>query len=479
MGQSINRPTKPAEACEAIDLMHQAVAAAGADSGAASLLGRAELVIAVAGVWRYPDPAKLVADRVGAVDAATLLTYFGGNSPQAAVAAAAGQIAAGEADVVIVCGAEAQYSKRIVRAGGAEPSYSFPADQVMADRFGDDLDMAFEPERTRGVDAPISVYPVFGSAIRHERGETIDEQRDAIAALWEGYNIVARTNPYAWSPAAMSATEIREPSASNRMVGFPYTKAMNANGTVDQGAAVILCSTAVAEELAIDRELWVFPQSACSANDPKRVAARPSLSRSAAIRMAGNRALTLAETKIDEVSHLDLYSCFPSIVRMTTAELGIDPDRRLTQTGGLSFAGAPLNNCVTHSIAAMVATLRNDPGSLGFVQGNGGYATKQAFGVYSSAAPADGFRLADVQSEVDTVASTSVGRGDYSGTVTVEGYTVLHQRDGSARLIAALRTVDDERVWGVSDDGDLVAEAQAQEFIGKTGSITKDGVLSL
>ena len=38
---------------------------------------------------------------------------------------------------------------------------------------------------------------------------------------------------------------------------------------------------------------------------------------------------------------------------------------QLTVTGGLSFAGGPWNNYVTHSIATMVGVLRDDPGSVG------------------------------------------------------------------------------------------------------------------
>lgn len=40
---------------------------------------------------------------------------------------------------------------------------------------------------------------------------------------------------------------------------------------------------------------------------------------------------------IDEVDHVDLYSCFPSAVQVAAAELGLpvdDPARPLTVTGG-------------------------------------------------------------------------------------------------------------------------------------------------
>ena len=63
---------------------------------------------------------------------------------------------------------------------------------------------------------------------------------------------------------------------------------------------------------------------------------------------------------VDDVAHADLYSCFPSAVQIAAAEIGLGLDRPLTVTGGLSFAGGPWNNYVTHSIATMAGVLRDD-----------------------------------------------------------------------------------------------------------------------
>ena len=63
-------------------------------------------------------------------------------------------------------------------------------------------------------------------------------------------------------------------------------------------------------------------------------------------------------SRVDDVAHVDLYSCFPSAVQIGATELGLGLDRQLTVTGGLTFAGGPLNNYVMHSIATMVGVLR-------------------------------------------------------------------------------------------------------------------------
>ena len=61
------------------------------------------------------------------------------------------------------------------------------------------------------------------------------------------------------------------------------------------------------------------------------------------------------------------------------AELGLAEDRPLTVTGGLTWAGGPLNNYVMHSIVRMMKLLRDAPGNKGLITANGGYLTKHCF----------------------------------------------------------------------------------------------------
>ena len=67
--------------------------------------------------------------------------------------------------------------------------------------------------------------------------------------------------------------------------------------------------------------------------------------------------------RIDEVAHLDLYSCFASSLSFAADTLGTrSDDRRLTVTGGLPYHGGPGSNYATHALAAMTEVLRRDPG---------------------------------------------------------------------------------------------------------------------
>ena len=71
-------------------------------------------------------------------------------------------------------------------------------------------------------------------------------------------------------------------------------------------------------------------------------------------------ALEHAGVDIDAIEHLELYSCFPAAVRVQARELGIDAARRLTLSGGMAFAGGPLNNFVLQALVRMVGALRRD-----------------------------------------------------------------------------------------------------------------------
>ena len=85
--------------------------------------------------------------------------------------------------------------------------------------------------------------------------------------------------------AALSAEEILGPNADNRMISWPYTKLMNSNNMVDQGAAIILAAAEKATHLQIPTERWVFPYAGTDSHDTYAVGERLELSESPAIRI--------------------------------------------------------------------------------------------------------------------------------------------------------------------------------------------------
>lgn len=457
--------------------MEDTVVQAAADAGAPELLNTIDLVAVVSGAWKYSDPGRLIARNLGSPEATTLLTATGGNSPQSLVNHVSARIAAGEIESAVVVGGETIWSRRRARRAGLDIQVTKQTDDEPDERFQDDVKMSTEFETARGFAMPINLYPIFESAIRANNGEDHASHRARIGELWAGFNEIAAANPHAWTRTPMTDTEIITASASNRMVGYPYTKAMNSNWDLDQSAAIVICSAERAEAAGISRDRWVFPHVGTDAHDTYAVSERRDLHSSPAIEAAAKRLFEMSGRTPDDVDHIDLYSCFPSAVQISAAAIGLDLDRQLTQTGGLTFAGGPLNNYVSHSIASMVDTLRSDPGSLGLVTANGGFVTKHAMGLYSTEPASHAFMTEDVQDAVDDSQRVDADTG-YTGAVTIEGYTVMHNQDGPEQLMAAVRTPNG-RTWGTTTEESTMVDGMERELIGQSAELSEEGLLAI
>jgi acetyl-CoA C-acetyltransferase len=469
--QAVQR-VDPADSVEPLDLMAEALGQAGRDSGAGRLLTRLQLVAVVAGKWSYPDPGALLAARVGAAGATGLLSTWGGQTPQALVSHLAERIRAGEVDCVAVVGGETEHSRRRRKARGLPLEVA--GDLPPAPRFGAEDMMVDRHEVERGVARPIVAYPVVECALRHARGESHDEHRTRIATLWHRFNEIAVDQPTAWTRMPMGVDQIRDPGPTNRMVGFPYTKAMCANNDVDMASALLLCSAERAEALGVPRDRWVFPRAATVARDAP-FSNRMELADSPGIRIGGRRVLELAGLDAGDLGPVELYSCFPSVVQITMAALGLPPGRDVTVTGGLTFHGGPLNNYVGQSLAALVHRVRSE-GRPGLLHGNGGLLSKHAFAVYATEPPPDGYLLEDVGDEVDAL-PTRPADPDYAGPVRLEAYTVMHDHDGPTHAVMAARTPSGARVWGRSADPATMSELMTVDACGRPGSLAADGDL--
>ena len=453
------------DAPEPVDLLVEAALRAAADSGAPNILGHVESVRVVRIVSRrYLDPGRLVADSLRLNADHTVYTTDGGQTPQVLVNRAALQIERGELDVVLIGGAEAWRTRRRYKRLGQTVPWTGHIEQTGPDEnYGDELQMTDYAERSVGLTDPVQAYPMFENALRAKHRRTFDEQQTVAATLWSRFSRVASRNPYAAIREVYTAQHIASASAENRPISVPYTKLMNSNSSVDQAAALLICSAERADSLGVPRDRWIFLHGAAEANDVAFMSHRVDLAASPAIRFAGEAVLRFAATNIDEVAHVDLYSCFPSAVQIAASELGLALERQLTVTGGLTFAGGPWNNYVTHSIATMAGVLREDPDSLGLCSANGGLLTKHAVALYGCRPPRHGTQLGNVQGLVNEVGAIEAVP-DYKGVVSIETYTVMYETSGEPkRAFLACRTDDARRVMASGDHPELIAMLLAED----------------
>lgn len=457
-----------ANAADSVTLMAQAVEAALADCGTSNFSGAIDTLAVVGGLWSYRDPAVLVANECGITASKTLLTSFGGQTPIHLLGVLCDRIRDGEIDTAVICGGENNRSRQAQKKLGIKAARRREPDTGGVEHFGPPLDMGDATTHNRGGDLPRISYAIFDSALRYRRGERLEESRDRSASLWASYAAVAADNPYAADQRGMTATQIREPSPTNRFVSWPYTKAMCANNTIDHGGAIVLTSTEAADRLGIGNDQRVYPQQCVTSSDTANPVNRFAVATAPGLAAAGATLRSMIGD-LNEVQHLDLYACFPSLVALTCEVLGISTTRPLTVTGGLAFAGAPLNFAAGESVIGMVRRLRADPGSLGLVQGNGGHITKHALASYSTTPPSQPHQTTNVALSAPV---REVANPNTSGEAILDGITVEYGHHGPTRAVGLVRFANGSRTWATSTDHDLMRTCTEVECVGETVEVT-------
>jgi acetyl-CoA C-acetyltransferase len=413
--------------------------------------------------WQYDDPAARLVERLGIAPRRTHYSGIGGTTPQVLVQETAARIARGELDLAVVVGAEALDTQRRYRKRGERYPYSFKPSA----RPEFPWEAPFHPaELAHDVFQAWLTFALFDNARRGALGTAPDAYRRELGAQWQRFTEVAATNPEAWFPFARSASEIVDPTPSNRMVASPYTKYMISIMDVDMAAAVFLASEATADALGVAADRRVYPRGWQYATDPVYVAEHPDLASSPAMRVATGSSLAAAGIDVDDCAHLDLYSCFGSSVNFMRDALGIESDdtRALTVTGGLPYHGGAGSDYLTHAIAQMTRVLREDPGAYGLVTGVGMHMTKHVAGVYSTTPGA--VRLPDPAPEPST--RPVVDRA--AGVASVAAHTVVHGGDGTPEWGVVVCDLGDDagsRAYGRIEDADLLADAAAGEWTGR------------
>jgi acetyl-CoA C-acetyltransferase len=258
---------------------------------------------------------------------------------------------------------------------------------------------------------------------------------------------------------------------------------MNAMNQINQSAALLLTSVDQARKLGITEDKFIYLHG-CSDTKEKSILGRQNYYSSEAMRVMAEQVFENTgpngNLSIDNIEHIDFYSCFPSAVAMArdTFGLSVDDPRPLTITGGLPFHGGAGNNYVMNSIAAMVEKVRADKGSYGLVTANGGYFSKHAAGIYSTN-PVEGdwgrTNPASYQKVLDDAADTPFTESP-NGEATIETYTVLYGRDNQPQqgvVIGRLGELGDPKaerfVAMVDDDSDVLEGMTQQDMIGSKG----------
>lgn len=477
VGTATRREEDFRQALEPMDLMLEAVAAAGADSGSEAALAGLQYVAVPKGRWTYANPAGEIARHFGAEGVTTVLTTPG-VLQQTLIGEACARISRGEVHTALVTGADAGY--RLLRAQIAGQKASEREQLDEPDIYLKPKDELRHPVELRaGLQMPVGLYAILESAYRAKKGWSVEAHRDHVAGLWSRFSEVASRNPHAWNREAVSAEDIRDASAHNPMQAFPYTRYHCSTWNVDQAAAVLLCSAERAESLGVPRSQWVFPLASTESNHMVAVSAREDLAACHGARVTGLAALQAAGLSVDEVDLVDFYSCFPIAVQTYAEAIGLSPGRDLTLTGGMPFAGGPYNNYFLQSTCRAAELLRQGAGRHALLSCVSGVVTKQAFALWSMEPPREGFVHADLTHQVAAEVRSLVVVEDFTGSALVAGYTVLHGRGQLPKGVALLDTSDGKRAMVTCADEALILQMQEVELVGRQVRVEHNRLLAI
>jgi acetyl-CoA C-acetyltransferase len=470
------REEDPADGRDAIGLMLAAAQAAGADTGRPAILGQVDLVAVPRGQWRYRDPGRYLGGALGSPAARSVLAVVG-VLQQSLIGDACRRIAEGTVDVALVVGGEARYRRLREKITGSR----LPA--TVVDGEPDEVlepaaELVLESEIASGLGGmPVGYYAIIESAVRAARGLGVHEHRQQIAALYSRFSEVAAQNPHAWRRERLEPDVISGPSPKNPMLAFPYTKLHNSSWNVDQAGALLFCSAQRAASLGISRTRWVFPLASTESNHMTAVSERANLARCPGARIAAHRAFEASGITADQLTFVELYTCFPAAVEVHASEAGIPGGVDWTVTGGMPFAGGPFNNYVLQSTGRMSELLRGRPGSTGLVTSVSGVLTKHGFGVWSTDPGPLPFAWIDVTDEVSASSERRPVLDGYSGRGVVTGYTVVYP-DRERRRGVALLDVPAGRFMARTDEPAVLNRMEQEELCGRTVQVT-DGIFDL
>lgn len=407
----------------------------------------------------FGTPANVpaaIAARLGATPTTLVYSPACGDEPQKLVGEICERLHAGEMRLVLLCGGEAESTQRAVQGAGKSLDWSEPSAAAFEDRRSSAI-LRTKHMAEHGMLAPTHIYPLLEHARRARLGLSREAYAAEMGRLLAGFSQVAADNPYAASPHARAAEEIATVSERNRMICDPHTRAMVARDQVNLGAALLLTTVGVARELGIDDDRWVFLHGYSAANE-RAVLEREDLGASAAMSGCYQQALAEANVTLQEIRHLDIYSCFPIAVFAALDALGLEAEdeRSLTLTGGLPFFGGPGNNYSLHALAELMARLRREPGSYGMVGANGGFMNTHAVGIYSTRPKP--FSICDsslLQTRIDRLVAPAFTQRPH-GWGRVETYTVTFGKQGPASVIAVGRLeATGERFIATTVPGDV------------------------
>jgi acetyl-CoA C-acetyltransferase len=313
----------------------------------------------------------------------------------------------------------------------------------------------------------VGYYAILESAYRFNKKLSLDEHNIAVAKLYEEFSEVAYSNIDAWSDKKFTAEEIINISEKNKEQAYPYNKLHCTSWNINQASAIIICDKKIADLLDIDESKRIYPLASSENNHMIPLIKRQKLINPIGMLLAA-KFIKDKIAKLDrEIDLFDLYSCFPVAVEMFADFLNLKLSKKLTITGGMSFAGGPLNHYVLTSTVKLIEKLRSDKSNIGLITGVSGVMTKQSFALWSGKFIED-FSFKDVTEDAKLNDKPKNLSPKDSGTAKIIGYTILNDKKyNEKKAVIYAEDENKDRLVLHSKNNMIISEMEKNEWVGK------------
>ena len=457
---SINQKT---QLDEALVLMDLATKQAIDDCGNVNISSYINDIQIPKGYWKYRDPGKWLSKKNGILDAKTSIAKVG-VLQQSLIDSACKKIIDGEVGASLILGAESRY--KMIQALKNNESYKETKLTTNPDNYIKAQDELRIPEEEKFLGKmAVGYYSIIESAYRFNKKNSIESHNDKIAEIYSEFSQIATNNKDGWIDRPFSKKEIMNCSPSNKLQAYPYNKLHCTSWNVNQASALIICSLEVADKLKINERKRVYPLASSQTNHMIPTIQRKNLIKSDGMQLAADFISNYCNRNDIKPNLFDMYSCFPIAVELFADTLNKKFDASLTITGGMPYAGGPLNHFVLTSTVKMIEKIREDISGIGLVTGVSGLMTKQSYALWAKECISK-YEFKDVTSVAKKLDIPVKLSNLENGKVMVIGYTILEE-DGKNKAILFCNDKDNKRKVLVCDNQKYIKKMKKVEWVGK------------
>ena len=461
---------------EALVLMEKVTLGAIKDTEAPEIKKYIDEIQVPKGYWAYRDPGKWIAERHGFSHAETSVTKIG-VLQQNLINSACKKIISGDIRASLIVGGEARFKK--IQALKEGRDFNETELNQNPDNYVKAKEELYVPEEIEvlGMMA-VGYYAILESAMRFKTKKALSDHEIFLGKYYERFSQIASQNPHAWNKKIFSSDEIRIPAKKNQRIAYPYNKLHNSSWNVNQASALILTNEELADRLNVPQIKRVYPLIASETNHMIGVIQRPDLTAPIGLKLAADYLLATAETNQIHPSMYELYSCFPIAVQLFAEALNVDDATDKTITGGMPFAGGPLNNYMLHSTIQTVMKIREKNNEIGLVTCVSGMMTKQALAIWGKD-PLMDFESKDVTKEAVKLEIPVPMSKQSNGEAKAIGCTALYENHTSIKAVFYAEDSQGHRLVLTSTNKEIIKEVERKECLGKKIKFSDRQVLSL